>query len=273
MITGATPVYALFGHPVHRSLSPALHNAWFAELGIDGVYVALDCRDQDGADVVTAMRTLSLAGANVTVPLKQGVVPAVDVLESSAAAAGAVNTLYWEAGSLVGANTDGEGLLMALAHDGVEVRGARAAIVGAGGAARGIAHALLSAGVDRLSVLNRTPGRAEDLVSQARSQWPDARLQAGALVNDGLAGADLVIVTVPPSATEALPVDPAVLAPRATWCDISYNGLVPPSSRRARVLGHRILDGLGMLCWQAALAFERWTGQRPNAESARSRQS
>lgn len=243
MITGATRTFALLGHPVRQSRSPELHAGWFREHGIDGVYVALDVPAASGEQLVGAVRTLGLAGVNLTVPHKERVVPHLDRLEPAAAAAGAVNTLYWDGGNLVGANTDGEGLLRSLAARGVDVAGRRAAVIGAGGAGRGVAHALAAAGVDGLTVLNRTLARAEAVARELPRATP-------APLDADLDGFELVVVCT------AAPV--ALTRPAgATWIDISTG--TP--------------EGLAMLCWQGALAFERWTGVRPDAEAARSRLS
>ena len=241
MITGATRTFALLGHPIAASRSPELHNAWAREHGIDAVYVALDVSETRGEGVVSAVRTLGLAGVNLTVPLKERVMRHLDRLEPAAAAAGAVNTLYWDGGRLAGANTDGEGLLRSLAAGGTEVSGRRVAVIGAGGAGRGVAAAMVAAGVDELRLLNRTVGRAR-AVAEALS---DRRVTAGPLDAD-LGGIELVVVctSAPPSR--------AATPGAATWIDIST----------------RTPEGLRMLCWQGALAFERWTGVRPDAEAA-----
>lgn len=261
MITGATSVYALLGHPVRHSPSPALHNRWFAAAGIDAVYVALPAQS---APALAAVRTLGLAGANVTIPLKEVAVAQVDVLEPSADIAGAVNTLWWDGSSLVGANTDGAGFVRSLADDGVPIAGRSVVVVGAGGAARGIAAACMANGVGELTVLNRTEARAHDLVARLATQWPDARLQAAPLDSEQLRGADLVAVTV--SADVAL--DPTTTADHCHWIDIS-TAERPPSVLRARAAGRTARNGMGMLMWQAALAFERWTGALPLIEAPR----
>jgi len=252
MITARTPTYALLGDPVAASRSPALHNGWFAHHDVDGVYVALRVPATDGAALVQAFRTLGLAGANLTVPHKVAAVPHVDALEPTARRAGAVNTLWWDRDVLTGANTDGDGLLAALHETGVTVCGRTATVVGTGGAGRGVAEALLRAGVDRLTLRNRTAHRAEDLAAQLGD-----RVTAGPLT--GAIGTDLVVVCT--SADTAL--TPAPAPPGAVWCDIRVGATPPRPSAAAARHGYRVLDGAGMLRWQAALAFERWTGISP----------
>src|SRR5688572_25916274 len=138
MITGATRVVGVIGDPVRHSLSPAIHNAAFAALGLDWVYVAFPVATGRGGDAVAAARTLGLAGLNVTMPHKAQVAAACDDLTDDARALRAVNTVViGEDGRALGASTDGEGFLASLAEDGIAVGdGTRVLIVGAGGAAK-----------------------------------------------------------------------------------------------------------------------------------------
>jgi shikimate dehydrogenase len=236
-VTGTTRTLALLGHPVAGSRSPELHNAWMRQHGFDAVYVALDVPAERARACVPALRALGLHGVNLTVPLKERVLDQLDALEPAAREAGAVNTIYRDGDRLVGANTDGEGLLRALADRGLDPTGARVAIVGAGGAARGIAAALTRVGLDELRILNRTPARAR-AVAQAFGG-------IAAPLDADLDGVELVIVCT------SAPV-PLGLPAGATLVDI----------------GTRTPEGLAMLCWQGALAFERWTGIRPDAREA-----
>ncbi|HHO52650.1 MAG TPA: shikimate dehydrogenase [Deltaproteobacteria bacterium] len=268
MISGRTAVHALLGHPVANSPSPELHNGWFAEHGLDGIYVALDVDAASGPSIVGALRTLSLAGANVTVPLKEHVVQGVDRLELAAAAAGAVNTLWWDGPQLVGANTDGEGLCLALAAEGITIASRRAAVIGAGGAARGIASALLAAGVSELALLNRSPARAEAVADHLAQGPRRSRVRVGPIHSDEIAGVELLVSTIPGITGALERLDPEALAPGSVWYNVNYRNTESDVSSRARIAGHRVLDGWGMLCWQAALAFERWTGVRPDARAA-----
>ena len=265
-ITGRTSVYALLGHPVVDSPSPTLHNGWFAEAGIDSVYVALPVREPAG--VVPAVRRLSLAGANVTVPLKQAVVADLDHLDDRAAAAAAVNTIYRDGDRLIGTNTDGDGLCLHLAACGIDVAGRRAVVIGAGGAGRGIAAALLRWGVDDLRILNRTPHRGAALVEHLAARFPAARLRAEGITDAGAEGAEIVVVCTSARASAMAVPDPNVLAAGAIWYDINYLPPASVGSTSARAAGLRVFDGWGMLCWQAALAFEQWTGVRPRADRA-----
>ena len=158
--TGRTATYALLGHPVARSRSPALHGALFAAAGIDAVYVCMDIDPTAAEDAIRAVRTLGLAGVNLTVPLKESVLPHLDGVTPTAAVAGAVNTLFWDGSRLMGDNTDGAGLLDAV-HEAGGRWDAPAVVLGAGGSARAVAAALLADGCPRVKLLNRTQDRAE----------------------------------------------------------------------------------------------------------------
>jgi len=268
VIDGATRVYALVGHPVQASRSPELHNGWFRQHGINAVYVALDVPGASGPGIVVAIRTLSIAGANVTVPHKAAVMPALDALEPDAAAIGAVNTIVREGDRLVGHNTDAAGWLADLTDLGLCVAGRRAVIVGTGGAGRAIAAAVTTVGVQALTLANRTRSRAETLRDEIVARHPDLEVDVTGLEPDALDDADLVVVATAGRPDALRHLDPTRLRPGALWCDLDYRRPEPASSVRARAAGCRVVDGRGMLWWQAALAFEAWTGIRPAGPSS-----
>ena len=162
MISGSTRLAAVIGSPVRHSLSPALHNAAFAELGLDWVYVALHVEVGRAAAALDAMRVLGLGGLSVTAPHKEDVAAAVDSLDPAAAALRSVNTVVPQTdGTLRGYSTDGAGFVASLAEAGVEVSGRSVAVLGAGGAARAIIDALGRSGAARIAVVNRTASSAE----------------------------------------------------------------------------------------------------------------
>jgi shikimate dehydrogenase len=255
-ITGSTRVVGVIGDPVVHSRSPAMHNAAFAALGLDWVYVAFPVARGDGAAAVRAVPALGLSGLNVTMPHKGDAARACDDLAPEAAALGAVNTVVNADGALVGHSTDGEGFLRALDDEGVAVRGRRALVVGAGGAARAISHAL---------------GRAGAAVTVA-ARRPDAARDVAALTPDGVtAGIDDiavehfdVIVNATPLGMrgEPPPFDPAGLHAGQFVYDTVYP-TETPLLRDARARGLRAAGGLGMLVHQGALSFSLWTGVEP----------
>ncbi|MEZ4240348.1 MAG: shikimate dehydrogenase [Myxococcota bacterium] len=255
----ATRLYAVLGRPVRHSGSPALHNAWFAALGVDAVYLALEVPAGAEDRAVDAVRTLGLAGANLTVPLKERAVAAVDRLDPAAAAVGAVNTLAWaDDGALVGHNTDVDGFARSLAAAGVDLAGRDAVVLGAGGAARAVATAIARAGPARLRIAARRADAADALCAALPVRAEPAPIATGAI-----AGADLVVVATSGRADAVAALDPAVLADGAAWADLNYWDPDPVGLRAAAARGCRTVRGDGMLRWQAALAFERWTGTLP----------
>jgi shikimate dehydrogenase len=261
-MTGPTRA-VLIGHPLGHSLSPAFHNAAFRAAGIDARYELADVRPEDLAATVMSLRAGQMLGANVTIPYKQDVLPFLDNLSDDARALGAVNTIVNRAGQLYGLNTDVPGFAADLHEHGIDVAGKTVVMLGAGGAARGVAAALIGMGVTRLVIGNRTieralaiaadyPGVAEAMTIDA-SRSSEMLARAALLVNAtsvGLHGADLPI-------REGLL---AHLAPSTVIYDLIYR----PTAllRAAEARGLRAIDGLGMLVHQGALAWEQWT-ERP----------
>ncbi len=268
---GATHVYGILGHPVSQSLSPAMHNAAFAELGLNAVYVPLPVRPEHLEPAVAGLRSVGVRGFNLTVPHKQAMLPLLDEVLPEARAIGAVNTVLHDGGRLLGTNTDGTGFLLSLTHDlGFAPADKAVLLLGAGGAARGIAFALLGAGVSRLIIANRTAGRAEALVTDCRTRHPGLRVDR--LGWDDLAGCAphlLVNATTvgmgdgrSPAALEAVGVREAVI-------DIVYHPRETPLLGEARRLGLACTNGIGMLLYQGAAAFQFWTNREPPVETMR----
>lgn len=265
MITGATRVAAVIGHPVAHSLSPAIHRAGFASLGADWAYVAFDVAPGRAAEALLAVRTLGLGGLSVTMPHKHDVAAAVDRLEPAAAALGSANTVsVGPDGELVGASTDGDGFVASLADADVDLAGARLGVVGAGGAARSILDAVARAGAAEVLVANRTVERATEIVPLAGGIARVATLAE-------LVDCDVVVNTTPlgMGGQGGLPVDPAQLRPGTVVVDIVYHPLRTPLLVAAGERGCRTVDGLGMLVHQAALQQLRWVGQMPDVAEMR----
>jgi len=266
VISGKTRVYGLVGHPVRHSLSPTMYNTLFARFGIDAVYVALDVHPDAADKVADAIRVMDLVGVNLTVPFKERVVNHLDRLTMAAEEAGAVNVVTQVEGTLTGYNTDGEGFVRSLAEEGGPVlEGARAIMLGAGGAARAIAGALLDRGVTEMHFLNRTAQRAEGAVAALQPHFPDRTLKAGPLDPDSFARvgarAALAVNCTGGGAQDTIAsLDPRVLASGASWVDINYWMSDPPLQSICRDSDIQFHNGLGMLAHQGALAFELFTG-------------
>jgi shikimate dehydrogenase len=275
-----TSVYGILGWPVAHSRSPAMHNAAFAALGIDALYVPLAVQPERLPRAVEAARALGLAGLNVTLPHKSAVMPLLDELTPAARAIAAVNTIFRREQRLIGDNTDAEGLARSLREAGVALRGADAIVLGAGGAARAAVIALAGAGAARITVAARRLDAAHALTADLAAHAPDAALSACGLGDDlaqACARGSLLIQatsatlgdgTSARAFTQALPL--SSLPRSAAVCDLVYKPLRTALLERADALGLRTLDGLGMLLHQGALAFERWTGQAPPIAAMRS---
>jgi shikimate dehydrogenase len=247
------------GSPVRHSLSPAMHNAAFRALGLDWAYLACEVAPGAVGPALAGARALGFGGMSVTLPHKEAAAGEVDELSPPAEAVGAVNTVVpLPDGRLRGENTDGDGLLAALAQDeGCDPSGRRCLVVGAGGAARAVVAALAGAGAAEVVVVNRTLARAESAAALAGP--------VGRVGTEHEAGFAEVIVNATPlglagSGLDALAVDPAHLGPGQLVVDLVANPLVTPLMEAARLRGARAMGGLGMLVHQGALAFELWTG-------------
>jgi shikimate dehydrogenase len=272
MISSRTKVFALIGDPVEGSLSPPMYNAAFRHLGLDCVYVAFRVPPALLREAVEGVRAMGMGGLNVTHPHKVRILPLLDGLHPSAEEVGAVNTVRNEGGRLVGFNTDGEGAVSFLRERLGSLKGRRAVILGAGGAARALAFSLLREGAE-LTVLNRTPSKARRLASELGRRGGEVGW--GGLgreeVRDALSRADLLI--------NATPVGMDREGETLVTSDLMHRGLFvmdlvyhPPETalmREARKAGARAENGLGMLLHQAALSFTLFTGRRAPLEVMR----
>jgi len=266
-MNGTTPRACVVGHPVAHSRSPLLHGYWLNTLGIHGTYERADVTEAEFPAFLQRLRDAGYVGANITVPHKEAAFRLVSRRDKAAAAIGAVNTVWFEEGDLVGGNTDAYGFI---AHLEASIPGwtrttRRAIVLGAGGAARAIVHGLVERGVET-AVVNRSPERARELARHfpagvaAHSLDDLAHLlpEADLLVN----ATSLGMVGKPD-----LSLDLARLNRSAIVYDIVYVPLETALLRGARARGHRTVDGLGMLLHQAVPAFARWFGVAPAVTS------
>jgi shikimate dehydrogenase len=257
----------LLGHPVAHSLSPALHNPVFAALGMDAHYEARDVAHDSLFDAVQQLRAPDCLGANVTAPHKQAVLEMLDELSEAARALGAVNTIVNQGGRMSGDNTDAAGLARWMQLSSIDPRSKRALVLGAGGAARATVWALAQLGAASVRVLNRTPNRAEALVSQLRVPLRDCELEWGAIEEAARPTDEAYAVVINATSLghhgQAPDVHPSCYSHLSVAIELAYNPPVTGFMLSAREAGARAENGLGMLIHQAALAFERWTGVAP----------
>ncbi len=266
-VSGATRVTGVIGDPVTHSLSPALHNAAYAALGLDWVSVPFPVSAGKGSEAVAAMRTLGLVGLSVTTPHKDAVAQTADSVSDAVAALGAANCLVASADGRVRAeNTDGDGFLGGLLEDAdTTVREKTVVVLGAGGAARAISVACADAGAAGVLVVNRTVQRAEVCAGLAGSVGVVAQ-QAD------IPSADIVVnaTTVGMVPDSAMPCDPALLHRGQIVVDIVYNPSETVWLAAARASGIRSYNGLSMLVHQAGFAITHWTGQPAPIDAMRS---
>jgi shikimate dehydrogenase len=251
----------LIGWPVEHSLSPVIHNAAFAALGLHWVYVPLPVPPTAVRAAVEGLAALGLAGANVTMPHKEAVAGLAGDLTEDATRLRAVNTLVVAGDTLVGHNTDAPGFGRFLERDAAfEAAGRHALVLGSGGAARACALALARAGVASIAVAARDAGRAAEVV---RCLWGlPAEVRTIAWSEADAEEPDVLVNATPVLGTEELPL-PALGAVELV-VDLRYRPAVTPLVAAAREAGAAAFGGLGMLIHQAALSFEIWTGQAPS---------
>jgi shikimate dehydrogenase len=264
MLRGSTRVAGVIGDPVRHSLSPLLHNAAFDALGLDWAFAAFPVRAGSGGAALDAMRALRLEGLNVTMPLKGEVADAVDRLGPSATALRSVNTVVWVGTELVGESTDGPGLVAALrADEGFDPDGRRCLVLGSGGAARAVVHALAGAGAASVVVAARRPEAGAAVAALA------GRVGAAG-TSDAADGAELIVDATPVGMAghePGPPVAPTRLGPGQLVVDLVYDPPWTPLLAAARAAGAATANGLGMLLHQAALSFRLWTGEDPPLEA------
>ncbi|MYJ46099.1 MAG: shikimate dehydrogenase, partial [Acidimicrobiales bacterium] len=254
--SGDTRVAGVIGDPVRHSLSPALHNAGFAHLGLDWTYVAFEVPAGGGADAVAAMRALGIDGLSVTMPLKAEVAEACDELSPIAGLLGAVNCVRRAGDRLIGENTDGTGFLRSLRTQvGFDPAGMQTVVLGAGGAARAVIVALAAEGAS-VTVVNRSPDAAERAAALgARAADGTGTVAVGG--PDAVCDADVVVNATPLGmvAGDPLPVDPALLRDGQVVVDLIYRPARTPLLDAAALAGATALNGVGMLLFQAAEQF------------------
>ncbi|MCJ7597552.1 MAG: shikimate dehydrogenase [Methyloceanibacter sp.] len=255
----------VIGWPVEQSRSPVIHGYWLKRYKIDGLYGAKAVRPEEFAAFLASLAVKGYAGANVTLPHKEEALRLADSVDASADAIGAANTLWLdEAGKLHASNTDAYGFMTNLEQQapGWNDKKRPVIVLGAGGAARAILHGLIEAGVGKILLLNRSRDRAEAL---AKNFGGKVELHDWNERHKELAGGGLLVNTTSLGmmGQRALEIDLAALPKDAVVADIVYNPLETGLLAAARARGNRIVDGLGMLLYQAVPGFEYWFGVRP----------
>lgn len=264
-ISGKTRLMGLVGNPVEHSISPKLHNTLCSYFNMDMVYLPFIVYPEDLARVVEAFRVLDMAGFNITIPYKVEIIKLLDSVNDDASTIGAVNTVKITGRKLYGFNTDGLGFIRSLKEVGFKCEGTRIVILGAGGAARAVAVKLAQNGAEKLTILNRSVGRAKDLADLVNTRVKNICSYGGITENELLTyskDCDAIINTTPigmwPHVNQTPVENEGVFINKPLVCDLIYN----PTETLFLSMGARnsckTLNGLGMLIYQGVAAFEIW---------------
>jgi shikimate dehydrogenase len=259
--------YAVIGDPISQSMSPNMHDEWFINNELKATYIPVHVSGENLGDAVLSLKTLGCSGWNVTVPHKSEIIQYLDEIDPFAKQMNAVNTVeVLPNGLLRGSNTDGIGFVRSLEElYGVRCKGSEVLMIGAGGAARGIGYALHKAGYGPITFTNRTLEKAQQLCSEI----PEVKAITIAEAEKTLSAYSLIIQTTSVGmnfAQKGMPLNPGNITKGTVVADIIYNPLKTEFLTEAEKKGAFLLNGTGMFVHQGALAFEKWTGIRPNTE-------
>ena len=266
-INGYTRLAAVVANPIKHSISPFIHNSAFEATHTNGVYVAWEVEATDLAETVANIRRYQMYGINLSMPYKEQVIPYLDQLSEEACLIGAVNTVVNREGTLIGYNTDGKGFFKSLPS--FKISGEKMVLLGAGGAAKAILAQAILYGVSQISVFvrlssmektrpyldklqNATGFRVDLFALEDVQDLQDSITKADLLVNATSVGMDGVSLPIPAS---------VVLPEKLLVADVIYQPFETPFLKWARSQGNQSINGLGMLLYQAAEAFELWTGK------------
>lgn len=258
--------FAVIGNPIAHSLSPAMHQRGYQAIGLEADYLRLKVETNDLPQAIQGLKALGFSGWNVTIPYKEQIMPFLDELTPEALRAGAVNTVKVENGRLIGHNTDGKGFVRSLEEICPLKKGMQVVLLGAGGAAKGIAMALIPYNV-KIIILNRTYERAEQLAAWVNQQGGEATAEAWG-AGSWLKTADVVVQTTSVGLKQdQYPFSLKGITPQTVVVDIIFNPWETLFLKEARELGCRTLNGAGMLLYQGALAWEFWLGGQAPVEA------
>lgn len=275
-INGQTKITGIIGYPIEHTLSPAFQNAAFKAAGFNWVYVPLLVRPDQLEAAMTGAKAMNFAGLNVTMPHKKEVIKYLDELSDSARLAEAVNTVEFKKSRLIGHNTDIVGFLDSLERDaGYSLQKKNVLLIGAGGAAQSVAVAVAKAGAEQIAILNRTAEKAERLRQLIEANFPRCMVKISSPNDEELVSlkseSHLIVnaTSVGMISNPGLPVGMERIGPNHLVYDVIYYPLETAFLREAKERGAKVLNGVRMLLYQGAKAWQIWTGRpAPFAEMA-----
>ena len=266
-IDGYTRLAAVVANPIKHSISPFIHNSAFEATGINGVYLALEVEVSDLAETVANIRRYQMFGINLSMPYKEEVIPYLDELSDEVRLIGAVNTVVNQNGNLIGYNTDGKGFFKSLPS--FTILGKKMTLLGAGGAAKAVLAQAILDGASQVSVfvrstsMEKTKAYLETLQSETGFRVDLYALEEHSALQEKIADADLLVnATSVGMDGKSSPVPENLLLPENLLvADIIYQPFETPFLQWAKSQGNVAVNGLGMLLYQAAEAFQLWTGK------------
>ena len=276
VMDGETQLIGLFATPIRHSLSPTMHNLAFKKLGLNYVYLAFEVGNEELVDVIKGMRALKVRGFNVSMPNKTKILPYLDELADSAKFTGTVNTVVNENGRLIGHSTDGIGYTRNLKEHGLDIRGKKMTLIGSGGAATSIAIQSALDGISEISIFARNDAFFEKAVENARIINEDMKdysvkasvyhLEDNNQLKKEISSSDILTngtgVGMKPLEGMSVIEDLSMLRPDLIITDVIYSPFKSKLLQQAEAIGATAINGIGMMLWQGALAFEIWTGQK-----------
>ena len=268
-VTGRTRVVGVMGWPVEHSLSPPMHNGEFERLGLDYIYAPYAVAPENLEQAVKGLVALGAAGFNITIPHKQNIMPFLDDVSPEAVVVGAVNTVKIENGRTTGTNTDVPGWSQDIQQD-ILLQGSAVCVLGAGGASRAICVAAALAGAKSVFIHNRTRATANALADALRAQFPNVEFSFSSDDEEAcrtlFQKCDIIVNTtsVGMAANPGTPVPADWITEHQYVYDTIYTPVQTELLRAAKGKGCPTRNGLGMLARQGALAFELWTGAKPD---------
>lgn len=271
IINGKTKITGVFGYPVEHTLSPIIHNTAFEYLGLNYVYLPFLIKPEDIKSALSSIKTLGILGVNLTIPHKETCIPYLDSIDDGAGIIGAVNTIKLEKDKLKGFNTDAEGFILSLKNETSfkKPKGKTVFILGAGGSARAVVYALAREKCGRIIVANRSVDRAEKLVNEINRKFPGCKMEAVPLGEKSVEGllmeSSLLVNTTSVGLKhgDGLLINVNFLHKDLLFYDLIYSPFGTRLLIEARKRKLEAVDGMGMLIYQAILAFEIWTGKKP----------